>query len=186
MAVLVEALSVIVRADRLLEVYADDWEGFKADVPNKTLCADGELVRVGFMAPDDAKSFIAMLESRGLRYLVDGQTGDIAVFDQRQGPLDTCDWAEFGHIEIAGEGPQQLAAVRLKGSNLKMIVRPEGWEYKTSLSASHLFVALPEVEKKMKHLGSENGTEKYLNLETGKTFYIGRTERHDPHGGYGI
>ena len=59
MAVLVEGISAIVRADRL-EGF-ETWEAFKEIVPNGTLCADGELVRVGFMSPDEASAsrFIA-------------------------------------------------------------------------------------------------------------------------------
>ncbi len=50
MAVLVEGLSVIIRADCLQNF--ETWDAFKEIVPNETMCADGELVRVGFMSPD--------------------------------------------------------------------------------------------------------------------------------------
>lgn len=53
MAVLIEANSVVIRADRLLSVIGS-WEAFKQQIPNRTLCADGELVRVGFMLSEDA------------------------------------------------------------------------------------------------------------------------------------
>jgi hypothetical protein len=66
MAVLVEGISVIVRRDAVQSLYPGGWEGFVADAPNKTLCADPNLARVGFMAPDDVKAFVAQLERVGL------------------------------------------------------------------------------------------------------------------------
>lgn len=68
MSVLIEAISVIIRADRLLERFPDGWEAFKRFVPNQTLCADGDLVRVGFMSPPDVEEFILALERVGLVY----------------------------------------------------------------------------------------------------------------------
>ena len=55
MAVLCEAISVIVRLDALEAPYGT-FEAFKHDVPNDTLVADGEIVRVGFMTPDDVRA----------------------------------------------------------------------------------------------------------------------------------
>jgi len=58
MAVLVEGISIILKASAITDKYPGGWESFKAEVPNQTLCADGELIRIGFMSPDDVKGFI--------------------------------------------------------------------------------------------------------------------------------
>ena len=58
MAVLVEAISVVVRRDAIGARYPGGWRGFLSIVPNSTLCADDDLVRVGFMAPPDVEAFI--------------------------------------------------------------------------------------------------------------------------------
>ena len=71
MTVLVEGISVVVRASAL-DRYPGGWSAFKAAVPNQTLCADGELIRVGFMHPADVQAYVSELEQLGLRYLVDG------------------------------------------------------------------------------------------------------------------
>ena len=97
MAVLIEAISVVIRADSLLKAFNDEWEAFKAIVPNKTLCADNEIVRIGCMTPDDVESFIKKLEENGLTFLVDDKSVDVAVVDQRRGLTIKCDWLEFGH-----------------------------------------------------------------------------------------
>lgn len=67
MAVLVEAISVIVRRDAINQRFAGGWEAFVECVPNATLCYDADLARVGFMARADAQAFIHRLEVRGLR-----------------------------------------------------------------------------------------------------------------------
>jgi len=53
MAVLVEAISVIVRRDAINRSYDGGWAGFLSHVPNNTLCADHELARVGFSGDRD-------------------------------------------------------------------------------------------------------------------------------------
>ncbi len=42
MPVLIEALSVVIRADAIVEHYPGGAEQFMNDCPNNTLCADGE------------------------------------------------------------------------------------------------------------------------------------------------
>ncbi len=54
MAVLVEALSIVVKLSSIELKYEGGWEAFKDAVPNTTLCWDDELTRVGFMVPSDA------------------------------------------------------------------------------------------------------------------------------------
>ena len=46
MAVLVEAISVIVQRDAIEKRFHGGWREFENAVPNSTLCADDELARV--------------------------------------------------------------------------------------------------------------------------------------------
>lgn len=73
MAVLVEAISIIIKAEAINDCYPGGWLQFEANPPNKTLCADRELIRVGFMIPDDVSAFIESLSEFGIQYLVDGK-----------------------------------------------------------------------------------------------------------------
>jgi len=175
MAVLVEAISVIIRADVLLKAFNNDWEGFKAIVPNQTLCADNEIVRVGFMTADDVKSFIMKLEKYGLIFLRDDQSVDIAVVDQLKGPTTKCEWLEFGHINMS-EGGQEVAACRLVDSEVMQVVTPPDWNYEEPLSLSYGFVPTEHTEKALKYLRHENGLDVYLNPVTGEEVFVGRTE----------
>ena len=135
MAVLVEGISVIIQDEKLAKVIY--WEDFKEMVPNQTLCADGELVRVGFMHPDDVKFFVSELEALGLQYLDKNSAVDLCVVDQQAGPMVSVDWLEFGSVEMNGK---KVAAARLCGSEVGQIFTPEGWAYHGSLSERFLFV----------------------------------------------
>lgn len=66
MAVPIEAISVVIRCETILNSYAGSIESFMLAVPNKTLCADGELACVNFMMPSDVRVYAEYLRSCGL------------------------------------------------------------------------------------------------------------------------
>jgi hypothetical protein len=158
MAVLVEAISVVIRADRLLQAYGGYWDCFRSDVPNQTLCADDKIVRVGFMVPADVQKFVALLGKRGLVYLKDGAALDMVVVDQQRGPMVPCDWLEFGRVTIGGGG--LVAAGRLKGDDCNVLITPNGWTFDNSLSKSFGFVP-NEAVARLDLLRKEDGIEVY-------------------------
>jgi len=51
MAVLVEAISVVVRRDAIDRSFGGGWRAFVSCVPNTTLSTDDQLARVGFTSP---------------------------------------------------------------------------------------------------------------------------------------
>ena len=112
-------------------VCGDDWGRFVADAPNSTLCADGELAHVGFMAPEAVRDFVLRLERRGMRYLENGAARDVVVVDQQRGPMVACDWVEFAHVNLDGDAGKRVAACQRKGSTLAQVVCPEGWPSKS-------------------------------------------------------
>jgi hypothetical protein len=174
MAVLIEAISVVVRADSILNKFSGGWDGLKNIVPNQTLCADNEIARIGFMSPQDVESFVKKLQSNGLVFLRDGEAIDIAVADQMHGLTSNCSWLEFGHVNMGGTGPR-VAACRLVGSQVMEVVTPPGWEFEGSLSSTFGFVPSEHAEKGMKFLRHENGLDVYFNPLTGQEVYVGRT-----------
>jgi hypothetical protein len=133
MAVLVEALCVIVRRSTIDEKYPGGWEKFEADHQASTFCADDKIIRLSFTSPLDMRIFIRELEKLGFAYLKDGKSTDIAIVDQSRGLMSPCDWLEYGHVTI-GDGRTKVAACRLAGCPEKSIVLPLGWVYKQSLS----------------------------------------------------
>jgi hypothetical protein len=177
MAVLVEAISVVVRADALLQAFHQDWAAFVRSVPNKTMCADGELVRVGFMVPADVEQYVTALGTRGLVYVDRGAAKDLVVVDQLRGPACPCRWAEFGNIELDGDPQRRVAACRLKGSTSHTLMKPEGWQFEGSLSQTYGFVPTQQADRGLRFLRSEDQLDVYFNELTGKEVYVGRTAR---------
>lgn len=175
MAVLIEAISVVVRADALLSKFHGGWDAFKERIPNQTLCADNEIARVGFMSPSDVESFVRLLERSGLTYLEDGQAIDLVVADQLHGLSSPCAWAEFGHVNLGNDPKQRIAACRFAGSPNMQVVTPPGWTFESSLSRSFGFAPTEHIDRSLKYLRHENGLDVCLNSVTGEEVYIGRT-----------
>ena len=185
MAVLVEALSIVVRRAAISKHYSGGWHQFLDDVPNGTLCYDDELARVGFMTPPDVGNFIAHLESEGLQFVSDGRFQDCAVVDQVNGPTMPVDWLEFAKLPIdeSGtkvsacwlfEGPRVAAGVHMPSKELSLAT-PIGWTYDGSLSAEFQFVSNEDMGDKLRFLRREAGKDVYLDLSTGREAFVSRT-----------
>lgn len=174
MPVLVEAISVVVRRDAIGAKFPGGWEAFMGWVSNKTLCADADIARVGFMAPADVKHFIGELESYGLTYLKDGRAIDIAVADQQRGLATPCDWAEVGRIESKSVGGV-VSACRFVGSSDATFITPDGWTYEGSLSQQFTFVEQGRVPEYLDFVRTEGGIQVYRDIRSGQLVYIGRT-----------
>lgn len=142
MPVLLEALSVVIRAEAILTRFEGGWEAFVEAVPNRTLCADGHLVRVGFLTAEEAKDYCAELEAKGILGLSEsGEATDYAVVDQMRGHLAPCSWLELGLVTCMEDGREagQVLAGRLKdapyeGDADSKVVIPEGWSWSQSLT----------------------------------------------------
>lgn len=95
MSVLCEAISVIATLQVLEARYPGGFAAYARDCPNRTLCHDDQLARVGFMHPDDVRAFVESLERAGLTVIRDDRFVDAAVVDQHSGPTLPCDWLQF-------------------------------------------------------------------------------------------
>lgn len=171
MAVLIEAISVVVRAQAIIEIYPGGWEQFRHDVPNQTLCADGEIARVGFMNPNDVQKYVSFLEANRLIFQSNGRCRDIAVVDQQRGFTIPCEWADFGRIFIDSSQTQRVSACRLKGSTQRIVSYPDGWEYENSLSKDYHFVQNEKVGQELEFIRKEGGVTVYRHLPTDKIVY---------------
>lgn len=175
MAVLIEGISIVIRRKTIDEKYPGGWDGFVEDAPNRTLCADDKIARLGFMDPNDAESYIKGLEKIGFKYIVDGKTSEIAVIDQTRGFMADCNWLEAGRVEMADDTKHIFTACILKGCKSKQLIFPHGWKYEESLSCHYGFIPSGHLEKSLKYLRHENGLDVYYNKLTDQEVYIGRT-----------
>src|SRR6267378_2691353 len=126
MAVLVEAISVIILRQSIDEKYTGGWRSFIDKVPNKTLCFDSHLARVGFMARQDVQEYVEFLRSQGLIFLSDGKFADIAIADQVTGLTGRCEWLEFNQFVLDASG-STIAVCALLGSDPREFFTPEDW-----------------------------------------------------------
>lgn len=133
MAVLVEGISVVIRRQAIESKYPGGWRFFEKDAPGKALCADDDLVRVGFHTLREVDAYIEQVQKLGLVFMRDDQAVDLAVVHQLQGIASPCEWLEFGHVRLSASG-SRVAACRRKGSVVTRLVTPEDWDYKGSLS----------------------------------------------------
>ena len=173
MPVLIEALSVVIKRSSIDEKYVGGWPALEEQVPNNTLCYDDEIVRVGFMMPDDAKAFMRQLQVNGLALLKDGKAVDFVGVHQIEGLMATCDWLEFLHTDLTESG-SRVAICRLVGTSIWAVVAPPNWEYEGSLSQK-CGVGNTADTNHLKFLRHEKGIDVYLNPETGDEVFVGRT-----------
>ncbi len=186
MAVLVEAISVIIRRDSIVAKYPGGWDSFVDAVPNATLCHDADIARVGFMVPPDIETFISRLTQAGLVFLAHGKAQDLAVVDQQRGLTTDCDWLEFAKLPFgkAGgkvsacwffNGPRVAAGIHFRGKAMDLAT-PPGWSFEESLSHRFGFVPTGQVNERLQFLRKDNGVDVYLDRETGKETFVGRID----------
>jgi hypothetical protein len=185
MAVLVEAISVVVRRDAIDEKLPGGWETFIDEVSNNTLCTDGELARVGFMSPQDVEEFVMFLRIGGLTFVEEGKAVDLSVVDMQRGPSMPTDWLEFAHVPyqtdgkpVAAcwlfEGPRIAAGIHMKSTTMNIAV-PQGWRYEESLSANFGFVPTEDTDDRLQFLRHENGADVFKDRATAKEVFVGRS-----------
>ena len=169
MSVLLEAISVIARIDSIQAKYPGGLSAYRAECPNRTLCADEHLVRIGFMTPDDVGQFVRRLRLVGLVHLHDGRAVDLVVVDQHRGPTSACEWID------GGKHPDGYSAAWKAGTVPGWFAVPVGWAPQQSVDMT--FVDTEAVAERMLPLKRDDGVEVVLDYETGREKFIGRVDR---------
>ena len=177
MAVLIEGISLVIRRDRIVTKFEGGWENFISLCPNKTLCFDENLARVGFMARQDAIKYADKLKILGLTFFQDDQFVDFAVVDQVLGPTVKCDWLKFIILEPL-HPPMTITVCELVGSHegdSLSVACPAGWDYENSLSKKIQRSSDEDLSTRYKYLYTKDGLDVMLDLKTGKEVYVGRS-----------
>ena len=171
MAVLVEAISVVIRLETLAEKYPGGVDQYAEDCHNGTFCMDKDIARVGFMSPEDVDVFIDNLELLGLTCVTNGEYEEIAVLAQFRGLILPCEWLEVLEVKIF-EGNQKIMVCQIKDTDFSGVFCPRGWNYETSLSKKVVMVKSEDTDKRMKFLRHEDGVDFYLDKHTGQEVFI--------------
>jgi hypothetical protein len=190
MAVVIEAISVVVRRNAIARKFPGGWEAFVESIETKKFCFDDDLARIGFMDPSDVESYVKGLEAVGLQFEANGRCVDLAVVDQMSGPTGICEWIQFGVLPFDDHGGT-IAACWLfdehrigKGLHLKegsdgstrlQVHMPAAWTFEGSLSQKSRRVLKSEMDASLRFLRrDERGLDVYLDLSSGKEVYVGR------------
>ena len=191
MAVLCEAISVVVRRDSIDKYFKGGWVKFQNDVPNSTMCTDGELVRVGFMSPNGVQEYVETLEKGGLQFQEKEKflgifrkgrrENDLVVVDQHQGPTLSCDWIEFGKFPYGEEeinvsmcwlfeGERIASGIHMKSTRMDLH-HPLGWTIAQTRDLK--FSGFENFRSQYKFLRYENGLSVFLDKESETEVFIG-------------
>lgn len=92
MAIILEAINVVIKHQSILEKYPNGELGFLGDVTvfNAPWHSDLKLSRVGFFDPNEMYPFLSRLEQRGLIF-----TDDFCIVDMVTGSTKPCNWFGF-------------------------------------------------------------------------------------------
>lgn len=198
MAVLCEMVSVIVRRDSIKNYYEGGEPAFYRAIPNRSMCRDFELVRVGFMTLDAASEYVAELVENGLQYHAGDDNsdvcvpkrphGDIVVVDQLHGPLTACEWIVFDHVTLPqdnftvlacylSEAARAASGLRTTKEQAARLRIPDGW---TVEEAKALGVGDDqEWERRYGLVHADAVMEAYLDKTTGQVIYMVPRNRRD-------
>ena len=174
MAVLCGAISVVIRAERIIAAFPTSlaWAAF---VPNDTLTTDGELFRLGFLTSLEATHFVRSLEPYALRRPGSGYAGDFAVTDQDCGPTAPCDWIEFGRLYLGGTCP--VAAARLRDSTCPYLAGPRDSRLSATFDHPSEQIDTNLRENFFKLLHADHKKQIYADPISGKEIVVSRPHR---------
>ena len=161
MAVTIEGFCVVVKKDVISQVFEDE----TLVPPNEMYLADDDIWRCGFMAESDAQKFMKKLASFELN-VSSGPDPDaviISEFNQEVHPY--CEWIETASWEKA-------VIAWKSGSKPTRVVAMEGFDPSVG---SGLSFHDPESMDHLEFLRLDNNVEVFMNKETGKEVFIGRT-----------
>lgn len=161
MAVLIEAVSVVIRRDAITKKYPGGWPAFVAETQVPSRCADNVLVALSFWEPTDADSCIESLVERGLVHLHHGAPADIEIVDQTQGRKHQAPWCAVFECYLDGDPTKTVTACSAHVIGEDRLFVPEGWVFEGSLSQRCRHFETAERERYISLLHQEDGRDIY-------------------------
>lgn len=177
MAVLVEAISVIIKRSAIDAKYPGGFQAFETwalETDPTGLCADDDIVRVGFEAPLDVRRFCEQLGVHGIGS--PENPVDLAIIDQVTGAVTPCDWVESAGLNLEGGG--RILAARLTDSTDDRIVLPEGWTFEASFTRNKFFSSPPISMEALEYVRTEGPLGVWRHKLTGDERYVATRPDH--------
>jgi Tetratricopeptide repeat len=175
MAVLIEAINVVIQLETLRERYPGGIEAYQDACPNRSFCADDHLARVGFLQPSEMERFAGKLEEIGLVAIKDGACADFAIVDQVQGPIAPCSWFEWGRH---ADG---FNLCWLAGTKPGSVVVPQGWTLEDSLNIDAIVPRDASRDRDgLEFVREGDELDVFRDPETGKEVYMSKMAAPSP------
>ena len=169
MAVLVELLTLVIPRAALAG-RPGAWAAARAAGPIHA-GDDGHLAALAFDASTRVHRALDALAAGGLHPWVgeagDEEPGDVALLDQRAGPLGWWPWLELGHLPAPGGAGALVGVARLAGTAGREVAVPPGWTHAGSASARLGPLPLRLADRPLRHLRREPAGDRYRDLLTG-------------------
>ncbi len=162
MSVLILAYNVVVKRETVEQKYPGGIRQYARNSPNATYCHDDHLARIGFMAYDDALTFVKNLQEH-----LGFEAQEIAIVDQMRGLLASRSWLECARHQDG------WALCWLKGTDPTKLAAPAGWSPEKARQGQMRFVSANEVND-LEFLRHENNVDVYRNKATNQLEYVGR------------
>jgi hypothetical protein len=187
MAIILEAINVVIKHESILKKYPNGELGFLADISSfeAPWHTDREVSRVGFFDPNEMHTYLRVLEQRGLVFTMDStyDNCDFCIVDMISGPTKPCPWLGFGRQRIfengspIGKSIENYSFGWLANKSRQKIVCDSKSEFMLGIEKGWGFVTAlkninntPEsiIQTRLKELGLKDGKVEFIN-ETGQT-----------------
>lgn len=180
MAVLIEAVCAVVRRDAIDARIAGGWAAFTAAVPTRAFCYDDELASVGFMAVADAETFLAHLQSLGLRVRPGPAEVDACIVEQLGRSGKPAAWLGMTRLATEAIGGE-VSMAYLLGTRETRVVMPGEWRFEGSVSQTPM--EFREIDGgQLKFLRHQDNIEVYWDEALQREVYVGRPYGSQPAG----
>ena len=171
MAVFCEFISVIIRRDSIDKYFQGGWNSFVLELPNYSMCTDGEVVNVGFMNPTDTVSYLDFLKSEGLQYdqSYNRTIDDVEVIDRFDDHNEKRSWVEFGDRKFKD---QEYFCCWFKGSSIDTLALPDSDSKGGIVKAMPRHMEPDAFAERFDFLRSENDLDIFLDSKYKGEFFL--------------
>jgi hypothetical protein len=177
MAILIDAVTVVVTIPSLNEHYPGGLDAFTQHAPNGTCRSDGAIAGISFMVPADAWRFVRSLTQHGFVDPSTTPSADVAVVEQQAGLLAPCDWLnlDLTRINLPHGRPFAAAIAWVGATRPTTFAAFEGWTPGTMQPIADDDLKHNYELVKVDRPSEGNGAlVTYRHRETGQLIYIDR------------